>query len=577
MKFSSAVMSLTCRIGLAQTAALGLLVGCAGVVGTPSDEQTSSGELPSATVPGTIDGPDGLNGNVTCKAGAAPESLMRRLTRFEYNNTVRDLLKLDVQPVMDFPSEEMRDGFVNNAQALIVTPILTERYLTAAEKLADAAVTQKLSALLPCDASRADADCARAFVETFGQRAFRRPLTQSEVDVFASVYAAGAAGASPKAGVAWVIQTMLQSPAFLYRIENGNAPANGASKVALTPWETASRLSYLLWGTMPDEALFEAARAGKLTTVSDVKAQARRMLADVKARAVIAHFHEQWFGLTELAALEKDPKVFPAFNREIATAMTQQLQMFVDWAFFDANAGSFDHLMKAPVTFINTPLAKYYGLPDPNTGAKFALTKTDPEKYAGLLGQGGLLAGIGKSDQTSPPVRGKFVMESLLCSPLPAPPAGLMVKPPATNPGMTTRERFAIHDADAACKGCHALMDPIGLGLENFDGAGRWRDSENGKPVDASGAIDEVVLDISGPFNGAAELAEKLASSEQARDCAVTQWFRFAYGRTEGAGDDCTLAALKQRFHDSDFSLQGLVLALTETEVFLTRNAGAQR
>jgi hypothetical protein len=224
--------------------------------------------------------------------------------------------------------------------------------------------------------------------------------------------------------------------------------------------------------------------------------------------------------------------------------------------------------LTAPYTFVNGPLAQYYGLPGVS-GDAFVKVPLDGTHRAGILSQGGLLSLLGKADQTSPVHRGKFVREQLLCDDLPPPPADLMIKPPELSATLTTRQRFTQHSADIACSGCHRLMDPIGLGFESFDGAGLYRASENGQPIDDSGQVND--SDAGGPFTGVAELAAKLAGSDDVRACVAAKWFRYGYGRGETTADACTLQRLQGGFAASGGRIQDLLVALTQSDAFLYR------
>ena len=364
-----------------------------------------------------------------------------------------------------------------------------------------------------------------------------------------------------------MIEVALQSPRFLYRVELGAPPAAGQTIVKLDDWEMASRLSYLLWRSMPDDALFTAAAGGKLTQSSDIQAQVQRMIADPKARGVTSDFYTQWLRVGEIGGVEKVAAVFPGWSASVAALMQQETTRFLDYVTWDGD-GSLDTILTAPFTLVNGPLASYYGFSGVS-GDAFVKTALGGTHRSGVLSQGGLLGLLAKADQTSPVHRGKFVREQLLCMELPPPPADLMIKPPALSTTLTTRQRFTQHSIDPACTGCHHLMDPIGLGFEDFDGAGVFRASENGQPVDDSGEVKD--SDVTGPFHGVAELAAKLASSDQVRACVTAKWFRYGYGRGETDADSCSMNALKTQFAAGGFKVRDLMIALTRTDAFLYR------
>jgi hypothetical protein len=499
--------------------------------------------------------------------GSAP---VRRMTRAEYNNTVRDLLGDTTSPAQGFSLEEEALGFNNNAANLVTSAALAEKYMLAAEGIAARATAPGMNRI-GCDpVATGNEACAKQFIESFGKRAFRRPLTPEESAMFYAQFSAGLADGDFVSGVQMVIETALQSPPFLYRVEFGVA-TTGATAVRLTDWETASRLSYLLWGSMPDDTLFGAAEQGKLTAREDIEAQARRMLEDPRARDAVANFHEQWLDYGRIANVGKDAATFPEWSTEIGPLMYEETRKFLDEAVFGAGAG-LSYLLTSPSTFLNPKLATFYGVAAPSS-TDFSLVTLDSTQRAGLLTLGSLLTINAHSNQTSPVHRGKLVRELLLCDAIPPPPADVMIKAPEPDPNATTRQRFAQHSAEAACKGCHNLMDPIGFGFENYDGMGRYRATENGLPIDASGELTGT-SDIDGAFTGVVGLASKLAQSADVRNCYATQWFRFAYGRGENSGDACSLATLDNHFATSGGSIKELLVALTQTDAFLYRPAG---
>jgi hypothetical protein len=502
-----------------------------------------------------------------CRPEPGPSPL-RRLTRFEYDNTLRDLLGPTVvgaSPSADFPAEEVVDGFNNNASALGVSALLAERYHATALALAARATTPaELPRLLGCDPARGAEDtCARTFIERFGRRAFRRPLTAAETQRFSALYQQAKTSWDFRTAIEVVLGATLQAPAFLYRVESPAAgPVDG--------WELASRLSYLFWGTMPDEALFEEAARGRLGTPAAVEVQARRLLADPRARPQLRAFVSQWLHLEDVQGLSKDVKVYPAFAPEVGPLLAEETHRFVESVFWEGD-GKLRTLLTAPHSVRNGRLAQFYGEPGP-TGT-FARAALDPTRRAGLLTQASFLASHAKPNDSSPIMRGTFVRHQLLCEHLPDPPDNVVITVPAPDPRLTTRERFAQHASDPACAGCHALIDPVGLGFEHYDGVGRFRTSENGRPVDARGALHGT--DVPGPFEGAIELGAKLAGSGQVRGCAVKLWFRFAHGRTETEADGCALAELGRAFDASDGDLRELLVLLTRSPAFLQRSSTA--
>ena len=498
--------------------------------------------------------------------GASP---VRRMTRVEYDNTVRDLLGDKTQPARSFPAEEESLGFNNNADTLVVVPILAEHYQAAAEALADTAVANHLPALLGgCNpGSLGEQTCAEKFITTFGPLVYRRPLTADESAPLLAVFNAGLEQFDFETGIRLVLTTMLQSPHFLYRVEFG-APLDGETEIRkVAPYELASRLSYFLWGSMPDPALFKAAANGQLETKEQVAAQARRLLKDPRARSAVHDFHGQWLKLKHIEETEKDPDVYPEFDAELRPLLRAEAEAFLDHVIWDG-AGDLDTMLSAPYTFMNQELAAYYGVAGPMTDA-FEKVEMPPGQASGFLTQSGLLSVLAKANQASPIHRGKFVRESLLCQFIPPPPDNVDITPPEVDPNLPTRERFQQHSADPLCSGCHSLMDPVGFGFEHFDGIGKWRDEEAGQPIDASGEI--ISAKVMGTFDGVPELAAMLVDSPEVEACMTRQWFRFAYGRGETNADNCVLDQLGDEFAASGRNIQDLLIALTQTDAFMYR------
>jgi hypothetical protein len=444
--------------------------------------------------------------------------------------------------------------FFNDANAQTVTRLLAEGYMNAAEGAGTRALSSSnVDTLLPCPIETADDACIGAFIDdfidTFGARAFRRPLDDDDRADLRAAFDAGRAEGDARSGIASVIEVALQSPEYLYRVELGAGGASPASTLAVpvATFELASRLSYLFWGTMPDAALFAAAQSGQLSTADGVRAQAARLLADPQTRVTFASFYQEFLELDQLDELEKDPSIYPTYEPAIRTAFRGETLTFIDSVLWSGDA-RLSTLLTAPYTFVNGKLAAFYGLP-PVDGTTFRQVDVDPARRGGLLTQGAFLATRAKFNQTSPVHRGKFVRERLFCTTPDPPPANLAIRPPDLDPRLTTRERFAQHSTDPFCAGCHHLMDPIGLGFENFDGVGLWRDRESDQPVDGTGQLTGT--DVDGTFNGARDLERRLAGSAQV--------------------DACSLEQLGRDFHAAGGDLRKLLIAITQTDAFRYR------
>jgi hypothetical protein len=501
---------------------------------------------------------------------------LRRLTRSEYTNSVRDLLNVDVTATADLPADEVTNGFDNNAAVLTVSSLHAEKYVLVSETLAKLAI-QKLSALTAnCDtATKGEDACALAFAKSFGRRAFRRPTTAEDERQLLAAYAAGRTGGSYAEGIEVMLRAALQSPSFLYRLELTPATDAAAKRIPLSQFELASRLSYLAWASGPDDTLLDSAARGELGTKAQVAAKMRELLAAPKARAAIGGFFEQWTGTRRLAITTKNTAQFPGFSTALRDAMGKELSAFVNDVLWNGD-GQLSTLLTAPVAFVNGPLAQLYGVSAPPANADGSLTKVSlpaNQQRAGILTQAGFLSVQGHPDQTSPVLRGKFVRAMLLCQPPPPPPADVDISLPTVEEGATARIRFAAHESAASsCKGCHQAMDPIGLAFEHFDAIGQYRELDNGQVLDVSGEVLGVQeTNLSGAFNGPAELAAKLASSEQVRACVATQWFRFASGRSEANADACSLATMQQAFNAASGDIIDLIVATTQTDAFWYR------
>jgi len=542
--------------------------------GTTTDPGNPSTGTPGTpqTLPGLGEGPYAPDRAASvCQSIDPGPSPIRRLTREEYDNTVRDLLGDTRRLGSGFPGEETTLGFNNNAETRSVSDVLMESYLDAAEKLAGDAVG-KLDMLLPCDPTTAGEDaCLESFFDGFGKRAWRRPLTAPEKDNLLAAFKLGRAD-SFKDGIGAVIQVMLLAPQFLYRYEQG-VPVAGTDYARLTPFELASRLSFLMWGSMPDGELLAAAEAGHLATRAEVLAQATRLLDDqTHAAPVVTSFAGQWLGLYELATIDKEVTAFPTWKPELRAPLRTETDQFIQHVVWKGDA-KLSTLLTAPFTFMNGMLATYYGVPNV-TGDAFQQVPVDPTQRCGLMTQAGLLAVLGNNDVglTSLVYRGRFVREQLLCQPIPDPPADAQDNNPPFTDKTTAREWSLARRAKASCGVCHEQLDPIGLGLETFDAVGLYRTMDKGQPVDASGELTGT--DVDGKFTGAPALNTKLASSAQVRDCVATQWFRYGYGRDAGKRDACTVTTLDKGFAASGGNVRDLLLALTQTDAFLFRSQG---
>ena len=511
----------------------------------------------------------------------APKQLVRRLTHAQYDNTVRDLLGDYSKPAERFPPEDYIDGFKNQLTGQGMPPLLVETYSTAAERLAlNAFRIGDINGLVPCKpASFDDQKCRDAFVRGFGLRAFRRPLTDAEVKRYSAVFSEQArASRRFLDGARVVVEAMLQSPNFLFHVEAGPDGRHA-------DYDVASRLSYLLWNTMPDAALFEAAAKGELSTAAGRERAARRMLENApKSRAALDQFFEEWLRFDRVVNAVKSNR-YQAFTPELAIAMAEETRTLLHHLV--ANDLNFMDALTADYSFLTSELAELYGVPAPKE--QFEMVPFPPDSQrAGILGQGTFLASTAGPTDTSPTARGIFIRERLLCQHVPPPPPGVIttLPDPLVDQAPKGRRQLMVeHVENPTCASCHRLMDPIGFGFEHFDAIGRYREQElipaprrggggggRGAPpptpleIDAQGEIAGLP---NSNFSGAKQLGTILANSPVCQECVVRQMFRYSYGRLEASADEKTIDQLYDRFKASGFKMKSLLVALVESPEFL--------
>ncbi len=520
-------------------------------------------------------------------SGEPVSRVMRRLNRREYNNTVRDLLGDNSRPSDAFPEDGFGDSFDNNAAALSVSPLLMEGYQAAAHALGEAAVAKEspvYEELLGCSlAQKGTLGCARETLSAFTARAFRRPLLDAELEPFIELLlSARDEGLTYPRALQVTLEAVFLSPNFLFQIERDVDPETSAAH-RLTAFEVASRLSYGLWATMPDDALFKAAASGELDTPEGVSAQAERMLDDPKAEELLHSFVGQWLEVNDISRTNAPAtELFPDYSPEVQAAMENETRLFMR----DIVQGEvpFEEMLTADFTYVNQTLAKFYQL-EGEFGDEFERTSLEGSERRGLLSHGSILTATGAPTRTSPVRRGVFVLSNLLCSPPPPPPPGVQnnLDGPSADADAGVpplAERLAAHAEDAQCAGCHALMDPIGLGLENFDAVGRYRLEDEGESIDARGEI--LVDGETRSFTGPVELGELLSEDPRLARCATQKLLTYMLARelTKNDNDNCRLQALLDAFTDSSSNFRDLITNLVQTDAFRARlppNTGSQK
>jgi hypothetical protein len=489
---------------------------------------------------------------------------MRRLNRTEYDNTVRDLLGTAMRPAAaTFPNDiESGDGFDNNGTVLTLDNLLMEKYDAAARALAAEALGPSSGVrarYMDCDrASTGDDACARDFIERFGAAAYRRPLLAEDVTRLLAIYdGARAEGESWDAAIELTTRAMLLSPRFLYRVELGGG---SAEPMPLDDYELASRLSYFLWSSMPDDELFALAEAGQLQDADQLRAEVDRMLADGKADAFYESFVGQWLHLRHFEHSTPDAEMFPEFDEELRAAMRTETILFVRDAV--ESGAPLASLLTARHTFLNERLARHYGI-DGVTGPDFVRVELD-ETRGGLFRLGSVLTVTSQPDRTSPVKRGKWVLDQILCEPPPDPPPDVdtFFETEETE-ALTLRERLARHRADPACAVCHDSIDPLGLSLENYDAIGRYRTLDNDQDIDASGQLPD-----GRTFDGPGELSDLLDEDERYTTCVTEKVVAYALGRSLDAPDRCFIEDIITRASESDLALREIVIQTVLADTF---------
>lgn len=494
---------------------------------------------------------------------------IHRLNDLEYNNTVRDLLGDTTAPATGFPADTGGGNFDNNADVLATSPLLFQDMEGAADALSTAAVatgSASRAKLITCDATKTgDSACATTVLTALARKAWRRPATPAEIArLIAFVPLAKANGDGFDQGIALAVKAILLSPNFMFRPELDPDPTATAPRL-LNSYEVASRLSYFLWSSMPDDALAAAADANSLGDVTSLQAQATRMLADPKASTLITNMAGEWFGTYKMATVAPLATAFPAFDADLAAAMTQETNMFLNDFFF--GSASFLDAMDANWTYANARLAKHYGLPAV-TGTAFQKVSLAGTQRGGLITQASILTTTSFPTRTSVVRRGQWVLSNILCTPPPPPPDNV---PPLDQtvvpPGSSLRTQLEAHIANPACSGCHSLMDPIGFALEHFDGIGAWRDTDGTAAIDATGQLPDGTQ-----FDGALQLGAVLKQrATSISSCATQKMFAYSVGRDPGPADQCQLQQLNDSFAAANYNLRSLVMQTIASDTFRMR------
>jgi len=513
---------------------------------------------------------------------------IRRLNRAEYTNTIRDLLGIEFNAAADFPSDDVGYGFDNIGDVLTLPPLLMEKYLAAAEQIAAKAIVankpgdrpadypeshRRIFLLTPPGKSSPDAS-AEQMLRRLATRAYRRPISDQELArLLKLVAAARAQGDGFEASLQLALQAILVSPHFLFRVEL-DAEANGVGPIrALNEYELASRLSYFLWSSMPDDELFDLAAGGKLR--DNLDRQVRRMLGDPKSKALIENFAGQWLQLRNLELAAPDKSQFPAFDDDLRRAMRTESEMFFETIVREDR--SVLELLDADFTFVNARLARHYGL-EGVEGDQFRRVSLSAggsqvavQARGGVLTQAAMLTVTSNPTRTSPVKRGKWVLENILGTPPPAPPPNVpMLRDDAKAMAAgTLRQRMEQHRKDPNCAVCHKEMDALGFALENFDAVGAWRTKDGAFPIDATAQLPD-----GRSFNGPRELKSVLrGSKEQFARCLAEKLLTYAIGRGVEPYDRPAVDGIVNAAKSGDYKFSTLVLGIVHSDPFQKRRS----
>ena len=521
------------------------------------------------------------------------------MTAVQYENTVDDLFPGLDHEKLHFPQTLSVGGFDNNTAVNSASASLIDVYHQAAGELAGFVADQAEDQLGCSPAEDPFDSCVLSWLQGLSERAWRRPLTDSEWSELSASITQWNTEFGPEIALQLGVQFLLQSPDFLYLIETGDSDSAANGETPLTAWELASRLSYFLWASMPDSALFEAASNGSLLTRSGLEEQVLRMLEDPRAKKGLRDFSRQWLDLDKIGSNELDfATYFPEEPDEEANSdylhqilqplMRFEPEVFVDRIVFHSS-GTLAELLNSEKTWSAAETMHLYGDEAESLGAPvqwpvelsiesvdyafnvpYYPTQWNPSERVGLLGLSGFLHSHAKPVFPSPVLRGVFVLEKLLCQPAGAPPEDVPAIEGSEDTAsiQTNRDRYAAHSTNAACAACHDRIDGVGFPFEHFDSLGQWRSTDNGYPVDATGEI--IGTDVDGPVVNAVDLAQKLSESRTVHDCFTKQLFRYAFARAEQRSDDPAMDFYNEGFWESQGDIPELMFNMATSKAFRT-------
>jgi len=491
-------------------------------------------------------------GGVEVSVGSEYDASLRRLTAAQYDNTVRDLFYGVEIPSQNITADPQIYGFDNNPDAQVSSALLVEKYQTAAIEVTALAMADDVWLGCPIDGGADPGGCGRQILEDFGPRAFRRPLTDEEAEGQLAFFDQMLQEEGFEVAIQLALQAILNSPEFLFFPEFGGEFGRGGH-LPLSSYELASRLSYFLWNTMPDDTLLAAAEAGQLDSADGVEAEAWRMLDDEKVAGALTRFHHAWLGLDRLKTVAPDPDEYPRWSEDLRLSMEAENDALITTTTY-GDEPTLSALLMSRQTTADDLLAEIYGI---EVGTEFL-----PEiQRAGLLTRAAWLAATSHPIQPSPVQRGVFVLERVMCIPVEPPPPDVNVDVPDPSEPTTNRERYVAHTADPACSGCHSAIDPIGFGFEKYNSIGQYRIMDYGVSVDATGTFADG--DLAGEsFDGAVSLSALLARSSMVHDCYARNWLRYAHGA------EVELGTTAEAFKSTGGQLPQLLVDIARSERF---------
>jgi hypothetical protein len=554
----------------------GTMPGSGDMTGGSAGSTGSTGAGANTPVP-TGPGAGGASGTGSTTADPGRISI-HRLNNLEYDNTMMDLVGVPGMAEATFQSDETGE-FNNDADAFTMNDARYEQYFDAADTIGEALFASPTlkAKILTCAPTAPTDACTSTIISAFGLRAWRRPLTTTEVQGLVALAGQATALTPPETAenaVKLVVKTMLASPQFLYRIEFDTNPAS-LTPHALTPYELASRLSYLMFSSMPDATLFGLAASGQIQTDANISMQIDRMLADPKGANFTNSFAGQWLGASTMASHNVEPTAFPTYSPALSAAMATENLMFFNE--FLTGALPFTQFFTTQENFVNTTLATHYGFGTP-TGTAFQKVTNGSPNRVGFMGLGSFLTFSSYSYRTAPTLRGKWILLNLLCQVIPPPPPNVPTLDPATgmasDPSLqqeNVRARLEAHRQAATCAACHATLDPIGLGLENFDAIGKYRTSYSagGPTIDSSG-----MLPSGETFQSLPQLAMILSQGthlQQSTDCASHKMMTYALSRELGSSDDPYLNQIRTTWATQGWGLKPLLKDIVLNDTFRFR------